>query len=145
MWSCPKCQSKVDDGFGICWNCGTSRSGVEDPNFQPADAAEPIKDPRYDPIATPDSSIKAQWSNKHGAAEDELVVCYQALSLVEAKFLADELIGQGIPAVSDTTDMQDALGAWDGNPRVYCRQPDLARARAWLEAYERKRMEGGRT
>ena len=37
-------------------------------------------------------------------------------------------------------DMQDALGTWDGNPRVYCRADDLHRARTWLEAYELRRQ-----
>jgi hypothetical protein len=102
---------------------------------------QPILDPRYDPIATPDPSIKAHWTTRHGTIEDELVTCYQALSLPEAKFLADELVENGIPAVSDTSDMQDALGAWSGNPRVYCRKSDYERARAWLEAYDRSRAE----
>lgn len=139
MWTCLKCAKQVDDGFEVCWNCGTSQAGVEDPDFVPADAMEPIKDPRYDPIATPDPSIKSAWASVHGTADDELVVCYKALSLMEAKFLADALVEQGIPAVSDTMDMQDALGAWDGNPRVYCRASDLVRARAWLEEFDAKR------
>jgi hypothetical protein len=60
--------------------------------------------------------------------------------LPEAKFLADQLVEQGIPAVSDTTDFQDALGTWDGNPRVYCRAGDLEAARTWLAAYEAKQI-----
>lgn len=139
MWTCVKCHSTVDANFEVCWHCGTSKSGVEDPNFKPADAVAPIIDPRYDPIAVPDSSIKAAWSTKHGSAEDELVVCYKALSLPEAKLLADGLVEEGIPALSDTIDMQDALGAWSANPNVYCRKSDLARARAWLEEFDRKR------
>jgi hypothetical protein len=141
MWSCERCHNKVDDNFEVCWSCGTTKQGVPDPDFQAADAMPPIKDPRYDPIATPDPSIRAQWATVHGSSEDELVVCYNALSLLEAKFLADELVQQGIPAVSDTFDLQDALGAWDGNPRVYCRKPDLEKARSWLLDYERQRKE----
>ncbi|GIW87344.1 MAG: hypothetical protein KatS3mg108_1668 [Isosphaeraceae bacterium] len=138
MWSCPKCSSEVEDSFEVCWNCGTSKTGVEDPNFVTADAMPPIVDPRYDPVALPDPTIKAQWVTVHGEPEDELVVCYQAGSLPEAKFLADQLVDRGIPAMADTIDLQDALGVWDGNPRVYCRAGDLERARPFIEDYERR-------
>ena len=37
MWKCPKCQEKIEDTFTVCWNCGTSQDGTEDPNFQPTD------------------------------------------------------------------------------------------------------------
>jgi Putative prokaryotic signal transducing protein len=33
MWTCPKCSQRVDDHFEICWKCGTSMDGVEDPTF----------------------------------------------------------------------------------------------------------------
>jgi hypothetical protein len=33
MWECPKCRESVEDDFGVCWNCGTSSTGVEDPQF----------------------------------------------------------------------------------------------------------------
>lgn len=33
MWNCPKCCSKVDDEFEICWNCGTSQQGEVHPDF----------------------------------------------------------------------------------------------------------------
>ena len=35
MWRCGKCGKSVDDDFSVCWNCGTSRTGVEDPVFRP--------------------------------------------------------------------------------------------------------------
>jgi pentatricopeptide repeat protein len=141
MWSCPKCASTVDDGFAVCWNCGTSKQGEEDPNFVRADAVPPIQDPRYDPVALPDDSIRARWITTHGDPEDELVACYQAGSLPEAKFLADELGRIGVPAVSDMMDLQDALGVWSGNPRVYCRAGDVEKARAFLEEYDRRQEE----
>ncbi len=141
MWTCPKCESTVDDGFDICWNCGTSRTGIEDPNFVTADATPPIVDPRYDPVALPDSSVKAHWITVHGDPEDELVACYQAGSLPEAKFLADQLAIFGVPALSDTMDLQDTLGINDGNPRVYCRASDIDRARVFFEDYERRQAE----
>jgi hypothetical protein len=136
MWICPKCATKVDDDFEVCWKCGTSITGQEDPSFVPADEAEPIVDPLYDPIALPDPLIKAAWTTAHGDPADELVSCYQAGSIQESKFLANQLIERGIPAMSDTTDLQDALGVQEGNPRVYCLASDYKRARAFLEQYD---------
>lgn len=136
MWTCPKCGAKVDPGFDVCWQCGTSRDGTEDPNFVSADQAGPIDDP-----PAPDSPEVLADPSQAGAvaasAASELVPCYQAFSLMEAKFLADQLTQSGIDAVSDEQDMQDAIGGWSGNPRVYCREGDLERARAFLEDYER--------
>ena len=33
MWTCSNCQKSVEDSFEVCWNCGTSKDGVEDPAF----------------------------------------------------------------------------------------------------------------
>ena len=131
MWTCPKCGTKVDPSFEVCWQCGTSSEGVEDASFVRADDDEPIGDP---PVAPTLESI-ADSSAMPGA---DLVECYQALTLMEAQFLANELVQQGIPAVSDQQDLQDALGTWGGNPRVYVRSEDLPRARVWLAEYDEK-------
>lgn len=32
-WTCSKCGETVDAGFLVCWSCGTSIEGVEDPLF----------------------------------------------------------------------------------------------------------------
>ena len=40
MWTCPKCGTKVDPSFEVCWSCGTSMDGVEDPGFFTADDAK---------------------------------------------------------------------------------------------------------
>jgi hypothetical protein len=37
MWRCNKCSEKMGDEFEVCWNCGTTRDGVEDPNFRNAE------------------------------------------------------------------------------------------------------------
>lgn len=137
MWTCPKCATKVDPSFEVCWNCGTNAQGVEDPGFVKADDAAPIEDRTLDPIAEPAAP---------GAppVEGEIVSCYQAYSVIEAKFLADQLTENGIPATADVRDMQDEFGGINGNPNVYCREADYAHARAWLEAYEeRRKAEGG--
>lgn len=33
MWNCRKCGETVDESLGVCWNCGTTSDGVEDPGF----------------------------------------------------------------------------------------------------------------
>jgi hypothetical protein len=38
MWQCVKCREKLEDSFDICWHCGTSKDGTEDPDFRKADA-----------------------------------------------------------------------------------------------------------
>ena len=35
MWECKKCGESVEDTFDVCWKCGTSMDGVEDPSFRP--------------------------------------------------------------------------------------------------------------
>ena len=37
MWQCIKCREQVDDGFDVCWNCGTSSDGTEDSDFRRAE------------------------------------------------------------------------------------------------------------
>jgi hypothetical protein len=41
MWQCTKCGENLEDSFDLCWNCGTSRDGTEDPNFRKADDVVP--------------------------------------------------------------------------------------------------------
>jgi hypothetical protein len=41
MWECPKCHERHEDSFEVCWKCGTSETGVEDPDFQTADRIDP--------------------------------------------------------------------------------------------------------
>jgi putative signal transducing protein len=134
MWDCPKCGVKVDARFEVCWSCGTSREGEEDPTFVRAEEVPPAESPLdldmpagEEPVPIPEQK-----------AASELVPCYSALDLMHAKFLADRLSEQGIPAVSDTHDMHDALGSMNAAPRVWVHAADLPRARVWLEAYDKQ-------
>jgi uncharacterized protein YbjQ (UPF0145 family) len=34
MWRCPKCGERHEETFDVCWNCGTSQDGTEDPDFR---------------------------------------------------------------------------------------------------------------
>ncbi|WP_422926241.1 putative signal transducing protein [Singulisphaera sp. PoT] len=132
MWTCPKCQTKVDPSFEVCWSCGTSADGVEDPTFVQADESSADASPLDLDMPEGDRPIPEPSSPLAG----ELVEAYWALDLMQAKFLADRLSEDGINAVADTHDMHDALGSMSSGPRVWVRAEDLPRAKAWLEAYD---------
>ncbi|HEX8200918.1 MAG TPA: DUF2007 domain-containing protein [Isosphaeraceae bacterium] len=139
MWTCPKCGTKVDPAFEVCWRCGTSADGVEDPDFVRADDAPPIEDaPEVD-----DETLEAALGEEFGTPMPQLVECYVAHDTIEAQFLADRLLEQGIPAVADHRDMNTMLGGWKPDmwgygPRVRVRAEDAERARAWLVAYDQR-------
>jgi DNA-directed RNA polymerase subunit RPC12/RpoP len=42
MWKCSKCGEEVEELFDVCWNCGTTSDGVEDPNFDKARRARQL-------------------------------------------------------------------------------------------------------
>ena len=43
MWECGKCQEHIEGSFQTCWNCGTSREGIEDPTFRPVAKTESLE------------------------------------------------------------------------------------------------------
>lgn len=137
MWKCPRCGTRVGDDFEVCWSCGTTVDGVEDPDFVTADEAEPIPD---EPLPD-DGQVDDPLADFAGTPMPELVACYTAASTTEAKFIADRLMEQGIPAVSDRVDVNLTLGGfqpsmWGCGPRVRVRKDDLERALSWLKVYE---------
>lgn len=143
MWPCPKCGNDVEDSFDVCWSCGTSREGVEDPDFVTADDAEPIVD-ADDPAKFLGDDPLADFAGTP-VPLPELVACYRAGNTIEASFLADRLNEVGIPAIADHHDMTQNLGGyhpqmWGSGPRILVRAKDLAAARAWLEDYRRRRL-----
>jgi hypothetical protein len=155
MWTCPKCGAKVEPSYDVCWRCGTTAEGVEDPGFVPADEVGPIEDPplvaELEAETGPEPDLMSEVPEPGGA---DLVECYWALDVMQAGYLAEQLTGQGIPAVADTQDIRLrgvggavtkvlAVGNPYFGPRVRVRREDLARARAWLEEYERRRKAGG--
>jgi hypothetical protein len=134
MWTCPKCATKVDPSFEVCWNCGTTEDGVEDPDFRPADAESPSESPLDLDMPEGDVPIPEVPSELGG----ELVECYWALDLMQAKFLADQLTEAGIPAMADTQDMHDQFASQSSGPRVWVREVDQVRAKLWLEEFDRR-------
>ena len=132
MWTCPKCATKVDPSFDVCWACGTSQDGVEDPTFVPADAPAAEASPLDLDMPSGDQPIPELSASIGGT----LVEAYWALDIMQAKFLADQLTEEGIPAVADTHDMHDALGSMSSGPKVWVREADLTRAKEWLKSYD---------
>jgi hypothetical protein len=140
MWQCPKCRSHVDDSFEICWSCGTSADGVEDPEFVTADEADPIPD---EPIPE-GSAVDNPLADFAGDPMPDLVECYTAENPIEAKFIADRLHEEGIPAIAGEIDVNMLMGGfrptmWGMGPRVRVRADDLAKAQAWLAEYAQHR------
>ena len=147
MWTCPKCDERIDHGFDVCWRCGTSFDGDEDPDFLTADQVGPIEIPSrriWDDDATaltaPDDALAADLDPNGPIA---LVECYWARDLLEARYLTEELTARGIPAVTDDATLAAgmsaaAIGHPYFSPRVRVRAQDLPRARAWLASYERR-------
>ncbi len=135
MWRCPKCRAEVDDSFEVCWSCGTTSEGIEDPNFVTADEADPIPDEEV-PKGTDVDDPLADFA---GTPLPDLVPCYTASDAAEAKFIADELMEQGIPAIPDKLDIDSLVGMCGSGAKVRVRRDDLPRAQAWLKDYEQVR------
>jgi hypothetical protein len=220
MWTCPKCRSVVDESFDVCWKCGTSKEGVEDPTFVSADDVGPLEgeEPMLAALQAEDSAaaqveaippvdmrevyvaatlaearfvadqllgqgipalahslestdplklidpkeqahvvvraedierarafiqqhhVRARAQEVHGALGQDIVECYRALNYVEARFIADQLTAEGIPATADTEDMRAELGSMTSAPRVWVRARDYTRAREWCEEYDRHKQ-----
>jgi len=45
MWTCRKCNAEVEDNFEICWSCGTSVDGAQDPSFHRFESDEDVAGP----------------------------------------------------------------------------------------------------
>ena len=61
MWQCKKCNEEVEDSFEVCWNCGTTSDGVEDPSFCKKDG--------LDPPPVPDDSTEGQLADRFRCAK----------------------------------------------------------------------------
>jgi hypothetical protein len=139
MWICMKCGTKVEDSFDVCWKCGTSYSGEVDPDFVRADEAGPIDD------SGDCQGIKArkkQCEEELPLPPLDLVECFATLDLMEAQFVTNNLVDQGIRATlgnqyGDTAGMGVPLLH---PPCVVVRAEEWPRARAWIEQFEHHRQ-----
>jgi len=116
----------------VCWSCGATPEGVEDAKFVTADEADPIAIEKI-PKGTAVDDPLADFA---GTPMPDLVECYMASNTTEAKFIADQLMEEGIPAIAD----QFACNVMGGSgAKVRVRQDDLPHALGWLKAYEQRR------
>jgi len=136
MWLCPKCRSKVDDSFEVCWSCGTNPDGIEDPDFVPADLVDRIDDQAVEK----EPKVVDSLDDFAGTLIPDLVECYTARNTTEAAFIANQLREQGIRAVADRQDGNASVGFWipDYGPKVRVRPEDLYLVQTWLKAYEHR-------
>ena len=51
MWTCNKCSEQPEDSWDVCWNCGTSSEGVENPTFKVAEDRTPLDAEKEDQIS----------------------------------------------------------------------------------------------
>ena len=136
MWRCPTCRKEVDDSFEVCWACGTTSDGIEDPNFVTADEADRIDDE----VAEKKPKFDDSLDDFAGTLIPDLVECYTASNITEAAFIANQLEDQGIKAIADSRDVNASVGIWkpDYGPKVRVRPEDLYRVQMWLKAYEQR-------
>src|SRR5262245_6002187 len=110
MWSCPKCRAKVDDSFELCWACGTSPVGEEDPAFARADDVGPLPESPWQS----DHKVLNDRDFEMAEPEIEVVECYWAGNPFEAIFLAGQLVQEGIPAMADAWDLRVVFAGFFG-------------------------------
>ena len=144
MWICSKCEARVEPDFDVCWRCGTTYQGEEDPDFVTADETPPIEDPtdylRLEAGKLPEEELPSPPL--------ELVGCFQGVDVAEAKFVSDLLAAEGIPSALENTARPGthAGGSLTLYPcRVMIKTEDLPRARPIIEEFvERKRSREAR-
>jgi Putative prokaryotic signal transducing protein len=136
MWRCPICRKEVDDSFEVCWACGTTHDGIEDPTFVTADKANRIADQGVEK----EPKFIDSLGDFAGILIPDLVECYTANNVLEAAFIANQLKEQGIKAIADSRDANLSAGLWNPEygPKVRVRPEDLDRVEMWLKVYEQR-------
>jgi hypothetical protein len=136
MWRCPKCRKEVDDSFEVCWACGTTPDGIDDPTFVTANEADRIDDQ----VAEKEPKFLDSLDDFAGMLIPDLIECYTARNTTEAAFIANELKEEGIRAIADGRDGNLSAGVWkpEYGPKVRVRLEDLYRVQMWLKAYEQR-------
>jgi hypothetical protein len=116
MWTCTKCGEQIEDDFEVCWACGTSIDGVEDPDFLSHDTQAAA--PRFPPVP-PDE------------VPDHLVTVWSCSLPPEAAAIRLRLEAAGIPvflADENTIAMDWLLSNAIGGIKVQVAEPDVPRA-----------------
>jgi hypothetical protein len=100
MWECQKCHERHEDSFEVCWNCGTSKAGVEDPGFRPADQIEPasLEQPASPPVEENAYEFSPEQNEVIGSLATSMRIV-GVLSLLSGSFLVLMLAYRGAPAL----------------------------------------------
>ncbi len=125
MWTCPKCDADVEDGFEICWACSTSPDGVEISNFDPQTEGV-LSDADY-------RHIKATPTAEH------LVTVATFGFVHEAQIVRSQLEAEGITAyLPDEYAEGWELSRGGGGVAVQVSENDVVRACQVLAELERE-------
>jgi hypothetical protein len=113
-WTCSKCGETIDAGFLVCWSCGTSIEGVEDPSF----------------FSTQDTALGDDQSEEIAFLDDEHeepnpaptpTCCIRCQGPLEPGFIADFQHGNTAMKPSEwvagTPQPSFWTGTWTGNRR----------------------------
>ena len=73
MWECQKCHEQHEDSLVVCWNCGTSKEGVEDPTFDKVEA-ENSSEPGDQSVAAGEPSRRTRQVARGRAIEQLIFV-----------------------------------------------------------------------
>jgi hypothetical protein len=128
MWTCPKCGEQVEWEFEVCWACGTSVDGKEDPNF--FDTAGERECEENQPLP-------------EGVRPEELVTVARCSLPVEAHALKLRLETAGIPvylADEFTVTMDWLLSNAIGGIKVQVSRAEAERASLIVEEENTRRM-----
>lgn len=130
-WTCLKCCEIVDASYEVCWICGTSREGFEDPTFVTADEAGPIYDPlrdrRHDDLPDPVEELPEP--------PPRLTRVFASQDIVTVRHVVQELQALGIPALAGPYWNVYAQGEC-----VLVRSEDRVRAGEWVERFLKQRQ-----
>jgi hypothetical protein len=127
MWTCPKCEAEVDDGFELCWACGTSPDGVEDSTF----------DPQTEGVLS-DADYRQVQAAQTGRPPEHLVTVATFGFVHEAHVVRSQLAAEGITAyVPDEYAEGWELSRAGGGVAVQVSEKDVMRASQVLADLER--------
>jgi len=112
-WTCTKCGETVDAGFLVCWSCGTSIEGVEDPAFGSAEETD-LGDDESPAVTFLDNDLDEP---SPGPAPR---TCLRCQSPLEPGFVADFQQGSSMTPsswVAGTPQPSFWTGTWTGDRR----------------------------
>ena len=81
MWLCLKCGERIEDQFEVCWNCGTSPTGVQYPTFRRVDKGDGTRVRIKLRCPNPDCGKALSVSNQRAGKGGNCPACGTAVSI----------------------------------------------------------------